>query len=54
MALRPHPHVAGYILFSVFKKSASIRSVFDVCAEERALNLGMTSSYLKTPVTCGR
>ena len=36
------------------KKSASTCSRFRiVCAEERALNLGMTSSYLKTSVFAG-
>ena len=53
---RPCPHVAAGIFengdfFSVFKKICVHTQRFRiVCAEERALNLGMTSSYLKTSV----
>ena len=53
---RPCPHVAAGIFengdfFCVFKKICVHTQRFRiVCAEERALNLGMTSSYLKTSV----
>ena len=54
--LGPRPHVAGYFrkrrFFSPYLKiSASTRSrVRIVCAEERALSLGMTSLHLKASV----